>query len=324
IEEVEEGGKTLFKVTAIAPDLIQRDSANKLGKTYTHYIAKKKVHKDNVYYDFNELVNAMNDNPNGTFKLGSDLNAANVPTPYKEYVPKVFRGHLSSVEGEQYSIHNMARQLFSSIEGGSVKNINLANVDINMPWINDISPLARVVKNATVEKIKVTGNILGKDGVAGIVNKVDTGGLLQDVAYIGKITGVGNKGSDIGGIAGEVWRGNIKKAYVEADIVGNKARVGGLVAKSDNGYDPNGVNTYAFTSEAVVKGTIKVTTPVEVGGFISKSWIWGRILNTVTMMKVENGEEFYGSRDLEVENGEYTHNWIDRNYVVKGVSEGAH
>ncbi|MTV64103.1 ZmpA/ZmpB/ZmpC family metallo-endopeptidase-related protein, partial [Streptococcus pneumoniae] len=141
---------------------------------YTHYIAKKKVHKDNVYYDFNELVNAMNDNPNGTFKLGSDLNAANVPTPYKEYVPKVFRGHLSSVEGEQYSIHNMARQLFSSIEGGSVKNINLANVDINMPWINDISPLARVVKNATVEKIKLTGNILGKDGDAGIVNKVDT------------------------------------------------------------------------------------------------------------------------------------------------------
>ena len=36
IEEVEEGGKTLFKVTATAPDLIQRDSANKLSKTYTH------------------------------------------------------------------------------------------------------------------------------------------------------------------------------------------------------------------------------------------------------------------------------------------------
>ena len=46
------------------------------------------------------------------------------------------------------------------------------------------------------------------------------------------------------------------------------------------------------------------------------------VLDTVTMMKVENGEEFYGSKDLVVEDGDYTHNWIDRNYVVTGVSEG--
>jgi len=42
------------------------------------------------------------------------------------------------------------------------------------------------------------------------------------------------------------------------------------------------------------------------------------------MMKVKNGEEFYGSRDLEAEGGYYTKNWIERNYVVKDVSEGSH
>ncbi|HGR8454883.1 TPA: ZmpA/ZmpB/ZmpC family metallo-endopeptidase [Streptococcus pneumoniae] len=322
IEEVEEGGKTLYKVTATAPDLIQRNGENKISETYTHYFEKQKAHEDDVYYSFNDLVAAMKANPSGTFKLGADLNAANVPTPNKQYVPGKFSGTLTSVDGKQYTIHNIARQLFDNIEGGTVKNINLGNVNINMPWIENISALSRVAKNATVENVKVTGNILGKDGIAGIVNKVDVGGLLQNVAFVGNLTGVGDKGRDMGGISGEVWKGNIKKAYVDANIVANKARVGGLVAKSDNGYDPHGVNKYAFTSEAVVKGTIKVKTPVEVGGFISKNYPWGRVLDTVTMMKVENGEEFYGSKDLVDDDGYFTHNWIDRNYVVTGVSEG--
>ena len=322
IEEVEKDGKTLYKVTAKAPDLIQRNADNTLSEEYVHYFEKQKAHDGDVYYSFNDLVTAMKANPSGTFKLGADLNAANVPTPNKQYVPGKFSGTLTSVDGKQYTIHNMARQLFDNVEGATINNINLGNVNINMPWIENISALSRVAKNATVENVKVTGSILGKDGIAGIVNKVDVGGLLQNVAFVGKLTGVGDKGWDMGGISGEVWKGNIKKAYVDADIVANKARIGGLVARTDNGYDGNGVNKYAFTSQSVVKGTIKVKTPVEVGGFISKNYPWGRVLDTVTMMKVENGEEFYGSKDLVDEDGYFTNNWIDRNYVVTGVSEG--
>lgn len=322
IEEVEKDGKTLYKITATAPDLVQHTDASKLANEYVHYFEKQKLKEGNVYYSFNELVKDMQANPNGEFKLGADLNAANVPTPNKQYVPGKFSGTLTSVDGKQYTIHNMARQLFDNVEGATINNINLGNVNINMPWIENISALSRVVKNATVENVKVTGSILGKDGIAGIVNKVDVGGLLQNVAFVGKLTGVGDKGWDMGGISGEVWKGNIKKAYVDADIVANKARIGGLVARTDNGYDGNGVNKYAFTSQSVVKGTIKVKTPVEVGGFISKNYPWGRVLDTVTMMKVENGEEFYGSKDLVDDDGYFTNNWIDRNYVVTGISEG--
>ena len=322
IEEVTVDGKALFKVTAKAPDLVQRNANNQFAEEYVHYFAKPKAHEGDVYYDFNDLVKAMQDNKNGTFKLGADLNAANVPTPNKQYVPGKFSGTLTSVEGKQYTIHNMARQLFDNIEGGSVTNINLGNVDINMPWAENISPLARTIKNATVENVKVTGSVLGKDGIAGIVNKADVGGLLKNVAFIGKLTGVGDKGWDIGGIAGEIWRGNIKHAYVDADITANKARVGGLLARSDNGSDPNGIDKYASVRNAVTKGTINVKTPVEVGGFISKNWTWGRVADTVSMMKVENGEEFYGSKDLDEEDGYYTNDWIERNYVVKDVSSG--
>ena len=324
IEEVEKDGKTLYKVTAKAPDLIQRNADNTLSEEYVHYFEKQKAHDGDVYYSFNDLVTAMKANPSGTFKLGADLNAANVPTPNKQYVPGKFSGTLTSVDGKQYTIHNMARQLFDNVEGGTVKNINLGNVNINMPWIENISALSRVIKNATVENVKVTGSILGKDGIAGIVNKGDTGGLLKNVAFIGKLTGVGNKGWDFGGIAGELWRGNIKHAYVDADIVADRARVGGLVARTDNGSDPNGIDKYASVRNAVTKGTIDVKNPVEVGGFISKNWTWGRVADTVSMMKVKNGEEFYGSRDLEAEGGYYTKNWIERNYVVKDVSEGSH
>ena len=324
IEEVVKDGKTLYKVTATAPDLVQHTDASKLANEYVHYFEKQKAHENDVYYSFDDLVKAMKANPSGTFKLGSDLNAANVPTPNKQYVPGKFSGTLTSVDGKQYTIHNMARQLFDNIEGGTVKNINLGNVNINMPWIENISALSRVIKNATVENVKVTGSILGKDGVAGIVNKGDTGGLLKNVAFIGKLTGVGNKGWDLGGIAGELWRGNIKHAYVDADIVADRARVGGLVARTDNGSDPNGIDKYASVRNAVTKGTINVKNPVDVGGFISKNWTWGRVADTVSMMKVKNGEEFYGSRDLEAEGGYYTKNWIERNYVVKDVSEGSH
>ena len=322
IEEVEKDGKTLYKVTATAPDLVQHTDASKLSNEYVHYFEKQKAKEGNVYYSFNELVKDMQANPTGEFKLGADLNAANVPTPNKEYVPGTFKGKLSSVDGQHYSIHNMARQLFGGIEGGSVKDINLANVDINMPWVDNISALARTVKNATVENIKVTGSITGRDGIAGIINKGDTGAQLTNVAFIGNLTGVGNRGWDFGGIAGELWKGNIDKAYVDANMVANKARIGGLVARTDNGSDPNGIGKYGAVRNAVTKGTIDVKEPVETGGFISKNWAWGKVADSVSMMKVNNGEVFYGSRDIEAEDGYFSNNALERNFIVKDVSTG--
>ena len=322
IEEVEKDGKTLYKVTAKAPDLIQRNADNTLSEEYVHYFEKQKAKEGNVYYNFNELVKDMKANPSGEFKLGADLNAANVPTPNKEYVPGTFKGKLSSVDGQRYSIHNMSRQLFGGIEGGSVKDVNLANVDINMPWIDNISALARTVKNATVENIKVTGSILGRDGIAGIINKGDTGAQLTNVAFIGNLTGVGNRGWDFGGIAGELWKGNIDKAYVDANMVANKARIGGLVARTDNSGDPNGIGKYGAVRNAVTKGTIKVKDPVETGGFISKNWAWGKVADSVSMMKVENGEVFYGSKDIAEDDGYFSNNALERNFIVKDVSTG--
>ncbi|MBN6012359.1 ZmpA/ZmpB/ZmpC family metallo-endopeptidase, partial [Streptococcus oralis] len=325
IEEVTVDGKALYKVTAKAPDLVQHTDGNQLSEEYVHYFAKPKSHEENVYYDFNELVKAMQANRKGTFKLGADLNAANVPTPNKQYVPGVFNGHLTSVDGKQYTIHNIARPLFERIENASVKNINLGNVNINMPWAENIAPVARIVKNAVIENVKVTGHIIAKNDIAGVVNKLDgEGAKVNNVAFIGKIDGVGDKGWNLAGIVGEIWKGHANKTYVEADITATKARAAGLASTVDNSSDPNGIGKYGTVRNSVAKGTIKVKSPVDVGGFISKNWVWGKLENNVSMMKVENGEEFYGSGDIDYDGGYFTNNALERNFVVKDVSAGKH
>ena len=323
VEEVVVDGKTLYKVVAKAPDLVQRREDDTLSEEYVHYFEKQKATEENVYYNFNDLVKAMQANKNGTFKLGADLNAANVPTPNKQYVTGVFNGNLTSVDGNRYTIHNMARPLFDRIENGSVKDINLGNVNINMPWAENIAPLARTLKNTTVENVKVTGNIVAKNDIAGVVNKLDgPGAKLTNIAFIGNIDGLGDRGWNVAGIVGEVWKGHVNKAYVDANIKANKARVAGVAATVDNGSDPNGIGKYGTVRNSVAKGTIKVTAPVEVGGFISKNWAWGKLEDNVSMMKVEKGEEFYGSRDIDAEDGYFTNNALDRNFVVKDISTG--
>ena len=323
IELVTEKEKELYKITATAQDLIQHVDPSKTRNEYIHYIEKPRPKVDNVYYNFKDLVDAMNADKNGTFKIGADLNATNVPTPNKEYVPGTFRGTLTSVEGKQYSIHNMKRQLFGGIEGGSVKNINLANVNINMPWINDISALAKTVKNATVENIKVTGSILGNNSIAGIVNKIDRGGLLRNVAFIGKLQAVGDRDWNLAGIAGEIWKGNLDRAYADVTITGKRARAAGLVAKSDNGMDNFTVGKEGSVRHSVAKGTIDIDNPVDVGGFISSNWVLGQIEDNVSMVKVSKGEIFYGSRNIDDEGGYFSGNRLENDFVVRDMSTGA-
>ena len=323
IEEVTVEGKTLYKVTATAPDLVQRNSENKLSETYTHYFAKPKAHEGDVYYDFNELVKAMQANPTGTFKLGSDMNATNVNPAGKSYVTSLFKGTLTSTDGNKFAIHNISRPLFSNIEGGTVKNLLLENVNINMPETDKVAPLANTVKKTTIENIKVTGNVTGANDVTGMVNKMDEADMTN-VAFIGKIHIQGNKNWWAGGLVSESWRSNTDNSYVEADITGNKAKVGGLVAKLNHGGDPNDVGKRGRLKNSVAKGTIDLKEPVETGGLLHSNWSWGLVENNVTMMKVKNGGEIlYGSKDIQ-EDDYFGANWVKNdNVTVNDVSEGA-
>ena len=322
IEEVTVDGATLYKVTAKAPDLIQRTADNQFSEDYVYYIAKPKAHEGDVYYNFNELVKAMQANPTGTFKLGSSMNASNVQPAGKSYVTNAFKGILESTEGNKFAIHNITRPLFGNIEGGTVKNLLLENVNIDMPGFDRVAPIANVIKNnATVENVKVTGNVIGGNDVAGIVNKIDGSGKVSNVAFIGKIHAAGNKGWYLAGVLGENWKGIVEKAYVDAEITGNKAKAAGLVYSSQNGGNNHTVGKEGVLRNSVAKGSIELKEAVQSGGLLGTNWALGAIEDNITMMKVKTGEMVFGHSDIDADDY-FTYSRTKRNYSVEGVSEG--
>ena len=323
IEEVTEEGKKLYKITAEAKDLIQHTDPTKVRNKYVHYIEKPVPKVNNVYYNFNELVRDMQEHPNGEFKLGADLNATNVSAFGKSYVTKDFKGKLLSDGDNHYTIHNLSRPLFGNVIGGTIKNINLGNVDINMPWADRIAPIADTIKGgAKIEDVKVTGNVLGRNWVSGFIDKIDSGGTLRNVAFIGNVTSIGTGSSFLTGIVGENWKGLVEQAYVDANIRGKKAKAAGIAYWSQNSGNNHTVGREGAIKKSVVKGTIDVEEPIEVGGAVGSLKMHGSIEDSVSMMKVSNGEIFYGSSDIDYDDGYWTGNNVKRNYVVVGVSDG--
>ncbi|WP_049521451.1 ZmpA/ZmpB/ZmpC family metallo-endopeptidase [Streptococcus mitis] len=321
VEEVVVDGKTLYKVVAKAPDLVQRRDDDTLSEEYVHYFEKQKAKEGNVYYNFKELIEDMQKTPNGEFKLGTDLTAANVPTPNKQYVTNIFKGKLYSEGDKRYTIHNLARPLFNRVENAHIHDINFGNVNINMPWADKTAPLGDMFKNSTIENIKVTGNVVGNNDVTGMVNKLDESNM-RNVAFIGNITSVGNKGWWSGGLVSESWRSNVDSSYVDANIKANNAKFGGLVAKVNHGGNPNDVKQKGRLTKSVVKGTMTLQTNNQSGGLIHENYDWGWVENNVSMMKVTNGEMMYGSGSVDSGDPYFGFDYFKNNVYVNDVASG--
>ena len=321
VEEVVVDGKSLYKVVAKAPDLVQRRDDDTFSEEYVHYFEKQKLKEGNVYYNFNELVKDMQSNPTGEFKLGADLNAANVKGNGKSYVTSTFKGKLLSNEDGRFTIHNIERPLFGRVENAHVHDINLGNVNINLPGENKVAPLGEMFKNSTIENIKVTGNVVGNNDVTGMVNKLDESNM-RNVAFIGKIESVGDKGWWSGGLVSESWRSNVDSSYVDADIKANNAKFGGLVAKVNHGGNPNDVKQKGRLTKSVVKGTMTLKTNNQSGGLIHENYDWGWVENNVSMMKVTNGEIMYGSGSVDSGDPYFGFDYFKNNVYVNDVASG--
>ena len=321
VEEVVKDGKTLYKVTATAPDLVQHTDASKLANEYVHYFEKQKVKEGNVYYNFNELVKDMQANPTGEFKLGADLNAANVKPNGKSYVTNTFKGKLLSNDGGRFTIHNLARPLFGRVENAHVHDINLGNVDINLPGENKVAPLGEMFKNSNIENIKVTGNVVGNNDVTGMVNKLDESNM-RNVAFIGKINSLGDKSWWSGGLVSESWRSNTDSVYFDGDIVGNNSKFGGLVAKVNHGGNPNDFKQRGRLTNSFVKGTMTLKNHGQSGGLIHENYDWGWVENNVSMMKVTNGEIMYGASSVDTGDSYFGFDNFKNNFYVTDVATG--
>ena len=303
IEETTVDGKAVYKVTAEADNLVQRDGQNHFAQTYSYYIEKPKASQANVYYDFAELVNAIQANPSGEFRLGQSMSARHVVPNGKSYITTEFTGKLISDGDKRFAIYDLEHPLFDVINGGTIKNINFENVDINRPGQNQIATIGFNLKNkGLIEDVKVTGSVTGNNDVAGIVNKIDEDGKIENVAFIGKINSVGNN-STVGGIAGSNYMGFVNRAYVDATITANNANASMLVPYVTYMLNSWKSGTKARVTNSVAKGVLDVKNTRYVGGIVAKTWPYGAVQDNVTYAKVVKGQEIFASNDVDDEDG---------------------
>ena len=303
IEETTVDGKAVYKVTAEADNLVQRDAQNHFAQTYSYYIEKPKVSQANVYYDFAELVNAIQANPSGEFRLGQSMGARHVVPNGKSYITTEFTGKLLSDGDKRFAIYDLEHPLFNVINGGTIKNINFENVDINRPDQNQIATLGFNLKNkGLIEDVKVTGSVTGNNDVAGIVNKIDEDGKIENVAFVGKIDSVGNN-STVGGIAGSNYMGFVNRAYVDATITAQNANASMLVPFVTYMLNSWKSGTKAKVTNSVAKGVLDVKNTRNVGGIVAKTWPYGAVQDNVTYAKVIKGQEIFASNDVNDEDG---------------------
>ena len=303
IEETTVDGKAVYKVTAVADNLVQRDAQNHFAQTYSYYIEKPKPSQANVYYDFAELVNAIQANPSGEFRLGQSMSARHVVPNGKSYITTEFTGKLLSDGDKRYAIYDLEHPLFNVINGGTIKNINFENVDINRPGQNQIATVGFNLKNkGLIEDVKVAGSVTGNNDVAGIVNKIDEDGKIENVAFIGKINSVGNN-STVGGIAGSNYMGFVNRAYVDATITAQNANASMLVPFVTYMLNSWKSGTKAKVTNSVAKGVLDVKNTRNVGGIVAKTWPYGAVQDNVTYAKVIKGQEIFASNDVNDEDG---------------------
>ncbi|WP_455444269.1 ZmpA/ZmpB/ZmpC family metallo-endopeptidase [Streptococcus salivarius] len=303
IEETTVDGKAVYKVTAEADNLVQRDAQNHFAQTYSYYIEKPKASQANVYYDFAELVNAIQANPSGEFRLGQSMSARHVVPNGKSYITTEFTGKLLSDGDKRFAIYDLEHPLFNVINGGTIKNINFENVDINRPDQNQIATLGFNLKNkGLIEDVKVTGLVTGNNDVAGIVNKIDEDGKIENVAFVGKINSVGNN-STVGGIAGSNYMGFVNRAYVDATITAQNANASMLVPFVTYMLNSWKSGTKAKVTNSVAKGVLDVKNTRNVGGIVAKTWPYGAVQDNVTYAKVIKGQEIFASNDVNDEDG---------------------
>ena len=320
ITEETVNGESFYKITAEATDLIQHSKEEQIKNEYTYYIAKPKQKENNVYYDFGELVKAIQDNPEGDYKIGQSLNATNIKPNGKSYITKKFKGTLTSTEGNKFAIHNLSSPLFDVIENATIKDLIFSNVNINKPDTEQIATLGKDATNTTIENIKITGSIVGSNDVAGVVNNLKDRSRMKNVAVIGKLHTGGKKGWSISGLVNNQNKANIEKVYTDVEITGEKARGSALVSTLDRGADPMDVRANGHIKKAVAKGSINLKNNVDTGGVISKNWPYGYLEDVISYVKVNNAEKLYGSGDIG--DDDFGYPYLNRVVSVAGEATG--
>ncbi|MEB7516703.1 ZmpA/ZmpB/ZmpC family metallo-endopeptidase, partial [Enterococcus hirae] len=311
IQEVNVNGVSKYKVTINYPELVTYDPmTNDYVDNYSFYI-NKIVQKQNVYTNFTDLVQAINNDPTGNFTIGTDLAASDLTPASNSYITGIFSGTLTSEAGHTYSIYNLTKPLFQTINNGTVKNINLVEVNIAGNQSN-VGALAKTATHATIENIHAEGKISAPINVGGLVYTFDQNSKLMNSSFTGTINITTSNNYFVGGLIGVLnGQSTIENSYANIDITAsanrNDNKIGGLVGQSYS-------NT--LIKNSYVTGKINnIGSAGFVGGIIGSSWYNGKLQNVISAVDVQKGNLIHGDTG-------YTYAPFTNVYYVENVAKG--
>ena len=293
--------RAVYKIVASANNLIQHENNNVL-ENYTYYLPKTQQSETGVYTSFKNLVDAMNNTPNGTFRLGATMDARELELPdgQESYVKNEFHGTLIGQNNNKYyAIYNLKKPLFNVLNSATVKDISIK--DANISSKEDAATVAKEARNRTViSNVHADGAIAGEHGIGGLVSQVNNS-TISNSSYTGRITNTYNTVASyqIGGLVGKLSgsRGLIDKSFASIDLASNATKgdqsIGGIVGA---------VEDSALISNSYAEGNLNnVQRFANVGGVVGNLWDpagglekSGRLSNVLSDVNVTNGNAITG------------------------------
>ncbi|HEM5310856.1 TPA: YSIRK-type signal peptide-containing protein [Streptococcus suis] len=276
-----------IKVSIIHPKLVKFNQNNSSFDEHYTFTVDKLVLQEGAYSKFSELVDAINNNPSGTYYLAADM-VVDKEVSTDTYVTKEFTGSLKSL-GEQkaYSILQLDRPLFSTLKNARVENISLKDVSIK----NDqtaVAALARKADKATIDKVSVSGNITAKQNIAGLVYEATNGTTISNsIVNVNLSNTASHETYYMGGVTGILNSSIIDKVRVNVAIdaktaSGRGQKIGGITAEMIM------LTQQPMITNAYVTGNIQATAPADTGGVVGTARI--SVLNNIaTGASVTNG-----------------------------------
>ncbi|MCQ8784792.1 ZmpA/ZmpB/ZmpC family metallo-endopeptidase [Streptococcus suis] len=272
-----------IKVSIIHPKLVKFNQNNSSFDEHYTFTVDKLVLQEGAYSKFSELVDAINNNPSGTYYLAADM-VVDKEVSTDTYVTKEFTGSLKSLGGQKaYSILQLDRPLFSTLKNARVENISLKDVSIK----NDqtaVAALARKADKATIDKVSVSGNITAKQNIAGLVYEATNGTSISNSIIDVSLGNTANYETYyMGGVTGILNSSTIDKVRVNVAIDAKTASgrgqgIGGIVANAQG----------AVIKNSYVTGNIHATETADTGGVVGLARM-SFLNNIATGASVTNG-----------------------------------
>ena len=302
IESVRKDNQDVYKIVGQANNLIQHEN-NSTIENYTYYLPKTVNSENGVYTSFKNLVDAMNINPYGTFRLGATMDAREVELSdgQESYINKEFSGNLiGENKGKYYAIYNLKKPLFKALSHATIQDLSIKEANVSSK--EDAATIAKEAKNGTtIANVHSSGVIAGERSIGGLVSQV-IDSTISNSSFTGRVTNTYDTKAtyQIGGLVGKLSGAgaSIDRSISSIDMATN-ANTGDQVVGGVAGV----VDKKATIRNSYVEGNLNNVKPFgKVGGVVGNLWDRetsevsnsGNLINVLSDVNVTNGNAIAG------------------------------